>query len=273
VCPEAAGESALPLGPGDLLGELGLLHRGRWRRTILATSPVAAAAGTRGELERALVDEAVGAHVASVAARRLAERVKPVRAVTPAGLALWLRPLLPADRPQYLAALGALSRETLRRRFFRSARPPDAVIERLIEIDYVDHVAWVAVGEPGAEPDRPLGVCRLITDAEDPKSAEVAIGVVDAHQGRGLGTVLVGALGVVAETRGLAQLEADVLEENQPMRAILDRAGARWTRAEPGVLHARVPVQAVAALLDRETAAQVAAATRELEQAARLADA
>ena len=273
VCAEAAHELALPLGPGALLGELGLLHGGRRRRTIRATSPLVAVAGTREELEHALVDEAVGAHVASVAARRLAERVRPVRATTRYGLGVQLRPLLPADRAHYLEALGTFSRESLRRRFFGASRPPAAVIERLTHIDYVDHVAWVAVREDAGKPRQRLGVCRLVAEDGDPESAELAVGIPDAHQARGLGTLLVGTLGVVAETRGLEWITALVLDENRPMRAVFDHVGARWTRAEPGVLRTRLRPSAVASLLDPETSDRVAAATRKLDEAARLADA
>jgi CRP-like cAMP-binding protein len=265
-------EPPLPLGPGALLGELGILFGGRRRRTIVATSPVVSIAGTRTELERALQIEAVGSHVASVAARRLAETVEPLPATTAKGARVLLRPLLPGDRKLYVEALGSLSMETLRRRFFLAHRPPDAVVDRLLEIDYIDHVAWVAV-DPAGDHVPPLGVGRLIVSARDPDEAEFAVGVVDAQQGRGLGTLLVGALGAVAAARGLATLTGQVLADNRPMRAICDRANASWTRSDAGVLEARMKAADVAALLDAETASRVARATRELGQAARLADA
>jgi len=140
-------EPALPVEPNALIGELGVLFGGRRRRTVVATSPVLAIAGTRAELERALEDERVGAHVASVAAQRLAERVEPIPAVTSKGLRVLLHPQLPEDRELYLDALGSLSIESLWTRFFAARRPPDAVVERLLHIDYIDHVAWVAVEE------------------------------------------------------------------------------------------------------------------------------
>jgi CRP-like cAMP-binding protein len=269
-----ASEDEPPLGvvAGALLGELGVLFGGRRRRTVVATSPVVSIAGTRAELERALQVEAIGSHVASVAARRLAERVEPVPATTSKGLRVLLRPLLPADRPRYLDALGKLSLETLRKRFFVAYRPPDSIVKRLIDIDYVDHVAWVAV-DPAGPGAGPLGVCRLIVAANDPSAAEIAVGVVEAHQDRGLGALLVGTLGAVAQARGLATITGQVLDDNRPMRALCDKARASWTRPEPGVVEARMAVADVAALLDPATAGRVAAATRELGQAARLADA
>src|SRR5262245_20516347 len=154
-------EPPLALEPGALLGELGVLFGGQRRRTVVATSPVVAITGTRSELERALADERIGAHVANVAARRLAERAQPIPATTSKGLRVLLHPLRPADRKLYLDALGSLSIESLRTRFFAARRPPDSVVERLINIDYIDHVAWVAV-EPDGASERPFGTARFI---------------------------------------------------------------------------------------------------------------
>jgi protein lysine acetyltransferase len=263
-------EPRLDVEPNALLGELGVLFGGRRRRTVVASSPVVAIAGTRIELERALEDERIGAHVASFAARRLAERLTPIPAVTAKGLRVVLHPLRPADRQLYLEALGSLSIESLRTRFFAARRPPDAVIERLIHIDYIDHVAWVA--EPaGGGPT--LGIARFIVSAHDPSEAEVAIAIGDACQGKGLGRLLVGALGCVAQTRGLETFTAFVLSDNRAMRAVFDRANASWKRSDLNVMEARIPVANVAALLDLETGQRFAAASRELAQAARLADA
>jgi RimJ/RimL family protein N-acetyltransferase len=184
-----------------------------------------------------------------------------------------LHPLLPSDRKLYLEALGSLSLESLRTRFFAAHRPPDAVVERLINIDYIDHVAWVALEPRDAGGALPLGIARFIVAADDPAQAEIAIGIVDAYQGRGLGRLLVGTLGCVAQARGLETLTALVLSENLPMRAVFDKAKASWKRADFDVVEARMPVANVAALLDSETARRIAAASEQVGQAARLADA
>lgn len=264
-------EEPLWVGPGALLGELGVLFGGRRRRTILATSPVVAVAGTRSELERALQVDAVGSHVASVVARRLAEAVEPLAATTAKGLQVLLRPLLPADRPLYLEAFGKLSIDTLRTRFFAARPPPDAVIERLIAIDYIDHVAWVAI-DP-ADPRSPFGIARLVVSQADAGSAELAVLVFEARQRRGLATLLVGALGAVAVARGLSTLVGQVLADNHAMRAVCVKARASWSGPEGGVLTARMAAADAAALLDSETARRIALATRELGRAAQLADA
>jgi CRP-like cAMP-binding protein len=120
-------EPPLALEPGALLGELGVLFGGRRRRTVVTTSPLVAISGSRTELEHALEDERIGSHVANIAAQRIAEHVPPIPATTSKGLRVVLLPQLPAHRELYLNALGSLSKEALRTRFFAARRPPDAV--------------------------------------------------------------------------------------------------------------------------------------------------
>ena len=265
-------EPALALEPGALLGELGVLFGGHRRRTVVAASAVTAISGTRSELERALEDERIGSHVASISAQRIAEHVPPIMATTSKGMRVWLQPQLPAHRELYLSALGSLSKDALRTRFFAARLPPDTVIERLCHIDYIDHVAWVACEspEPGA---RALGIARFIVSADDPRKAEIAITIIDACQGQGLGRLLVGTLGCIAQARGLAAFTALVLSENRAMRAVFDKAKGSWRRADFDTMEVEMSVANVAALLDDETARRVADACRGMAQAARLADA
>jgi len=183
-----------------------------------------------------------------------------------------LQPQLPAHRELYLQALGSLSKEALRTRFFAARVPPDAVIERLLHIDYIDHVAWVA-SESAAPGARALGIARFIVSADDPSKAELAIMIVDDHRGQGLGRLLVGTLGCVAQVRGLTTLTALVLTENRAMRSVFDKAKASWRRADFDTMEAEMPTSDVAALLDAETTQRVTDATRAMAQAARLADA
>ena len=136
-----------------------------------------------------------------------------------------MRPLVPADRPLYMEALGSLSPETLYTRFFASNRPADAVVQRLLDIDYIDHVAWVAVrAESPEEPS--LGVGRLVAEPKDGSCAEFAVAVVDAHQRKGVGQLLMGTLGSVADTRGLATITGRVMTQNRRMRALCNKADA-----------------------------------------------
>jgi RimJ/RimL family protein N-acetyltransferase len=83
---------------------------------------------------------------------------------------------------------------------------------------------------------------RFVRDERDPVEAEVAFIVGDDYQGRGIGTFLMGALVVTANYVGVQRFTAQVLTDNNAMRAILDRFGADWHRDDLGVVTTAVDV-------------------------------
>jgi len=82
--------------------------------------------------------------------------------------------------------------------------------------------------------------------AGEPGVAELAMLIEDDWQGHGLGTALAGRLIGLARDRGLAELRATLLGDNQRMRRILQRFGATLRPAGGGVCEARLPVAAAA---------------------------
>jgi RimJ/RimL family protein N-acetyltransferase len=64
---------------------------------------------------------------------------------------------------------------------------PDATLKAAVEVDHVGHEALVAVPLLSTEI---LGECRFIRLPDQPGTAEVGVTVVDAWQGRGLGSTL-----------------------------------------------------------------------------------
>jgi acetyltransferase len=69
-----------------------------------------------------------------------------------------------------------------------------------------------------------IGVARLIMNP-DLTSGEVAVLVHDNFQGKGLGTKFVKVLIEIARERGLEDIRADVLTENENMLKIFQRLG------------------------------------------------
>ena len=116
----------------------------------------------------------------------------------------------------------------------------DADLARLTELDFRDHVGLAAtVGDAGAE--RFIGVGRYIRGG-DPKRAEVAFAVLDKHQGRGIGTLLLEHLARIARTRGVEHFDADVLSDNQQMLSVFQQSGFRVHReTQQGVVHLIFP--------------------------------
>ena len=107
--------------------------------------------------------------------------------------------------------------------------------------------------------------------AKTPRVAEVAFGVVDHFQGQGIGTLLLGAVGVAAGEAGIQRLYGHVLEDNAPMLAVFAKAGGRTSFAEPGVRRVEVHSLTAAALLDPDLAEALRIAVHDVVTAASLA--
>jgi CRP-like cAMP-binding protein len=255
-------------GPGSVLGELALLLGRRRNATVRALGDLQVAIGDAGELDRLIELPGVHDRIEGLASRRLAESLRPVTVALRDG-AILLRPLLPADRAAYATAIDALSADSLRRRFLSGGHPNSRMIDYLVDIDYVDHFAWV-VQEPDRR-DEVLGTARFVRLRDRPDHAEVAFEVVDDHQGRGIASLLLGAIGVAAASAGVEVLVATVLLDNAPMRAVFAKAGAVASFGDPGEVHIELTPGAAAALLDDGRRIELDLAVRDIVQAAGLA--
>jgi GNAT superfamily N-acetyltransferase len=147
-----------------------------------------------------------------------------------------IRALKPADRAGLLEAVANMSEEARYRRFFAPKRSfSEKEIEYYLNVDFVSHVALVAVVDEAAGPVI-AGGGRYI--ASEPGRAEVAFGVDDAHQGLGIASALMRHLIVIAREAGMKALIAEVLPDNAPMLKVFERSGVPvTTRRETGVVH------------------------------------
>jgi RimJ/RimL family protein N-acetyltransferase len=147
-----------------------------------------------------------------------------------------IRALRPADRARLLDAVERTSEASRYRRFFAPKRAfSEKEIEYYLNVDFVSHVALVAVLEEGGRPVI-AGGARYI--ASEPGRAEVAFAVDDPHQGLGIATRLMRHLVGIAREMGIKELVAEVLPDNAPMLKVFERSGLAMTvRREPGVVH------------------------------------
>jgi len=152
------------------------------------------------------------------------------------GRALEIRALRPADREGLAASVRRTSEETRYRRFFAPKRSfSEKEVEFYLNVDFVGHVALVAVLEEAGQPVI-VGGGRYIVS--EPGRAEVAFAVDDPHQGLGIATRLMRHLVAIARAAGLRELTAEVLPDNAPMLKVFERCGlAVTTRREGGIVH------------------------------------
>ena len=130
-------------------------------------------------------------------------------------------------------------------------------LKAAVEVDHTDHEALVAVPLLSAEI---VGECRFIRLPDQPDTAEVGVTVVDAWQGRGLGSALLARLAERALQAGVEYFTAEVLAENRTMLALLPGLGQVEAESHGPVVTTRVELaepsrQASPDFLDLLTAA------------------
>ncbi len=158
------------------------------------------------------------------------------------GGSIYVRAIRPDDKERLREHFDHLSKRSVYMRFFTPRkRLREDELKNFTEIDFDNQVALVAtLNTDGVE--RIIGVGRYFrTNATDAR-AEVAFAVLDEHQGRGIGTVLLEHLSQIARAHGIGEFEADVLGENNQMLNVFRNSGFVTQRSiEAGVVHVSFP--------------------------------
>jgi ribosomal protein S18 acetylase RimI-like enzyme len=148
-----------------------------------------------------------------------------------------VRALRREDEADMLAAVAKTSPQSLQRRFFVMKRHfSDKERAFFMDVDFKAHVAIVAVTE---EAGRKIIVGGGRYIVFEPGRAEMAFVVIDAWQGRGIGSILMRHLIKIAkDDAGLMELTAEVLPENGAMIKIFGKFGFRpGSRRDPQTVH------------------------------------
>jgi RimJ/RimL family protein N-acetyltransferase len=148
-----------------------------------------------------------------------------------------IRPIGPNDRQRLKEGFESSSDES---RFLRFLAPMPELSSRqlnyLTDVDHDHHEALIAIDpETGAS----FGTARYVRRDDDPKTAEVAVGVGDRWMRIGLGTALMNALVRRAREVGVVRITAVIHAENTAAKALLAKvagpAGSRSRAAGWGV--------------------------------------
>src|SRR5689334_13831179 len=131
-----------------------------------------------------------------------------------------------SDRTRYL------------RYFSPYPRIPERDLARFVNVDHHDREAFVIVSGP-----RIMAVGRYERLGPESPEAEVAFVVEDAHQGRGIGSVLLEHLADAARENGITRFVAEVLPQNGGMLRVFSDFGYQVQRKyADGVVHLSFPI-------------------------------
>lgn len=134
------------------------------------------------------------------------------------------RPLTPADRAYVADGYRLLSPDARYQRFWvrNGEIIGDAMLNRLLTGDLPNHAIWT-VFDPTREGFPGLGAASFWRSKDDPTDAEISATVLDRDQGRGVGTLLLSILWLVAYRHGIETFTGYTMPENV--------AAIRWMQA------------------------------------------
>jgi GNAT superfamily N-acetyltransferase len=158
------------------------------------------------------------------------------------GTRVRVRPVRPDDKERIQEELEGLSAESRYRRFMGGkGRLSEEELRYLTELDWSKHQAWIAV-DPNREGEPVVGVARCVRLEDRPHVAEPAVAVIDAFQGKGLGTLLLSVLVESALQAGIDTFRGIVLGSNADMLEIFRQLGAQTSRGEADMVVVDLPL-------------------------------
>jgi acetyltransferase len=147
----------------------------------------------------------------------------------PDGTALTIRPIRPEDEPSMSAFTLSLSPHDLYLRYFRPVVASTLVshdqLTRLCFVDYDRQMSLVAVHQDGGAARPAIVAHGQLTRLHGRRDAEFSVQVHDRYQGSGLGTHIVSQLIEIAREEQLETIVAEIMPENESMRAVCVRLG------------------------------------------------
>lgn len=147
------------------------------------------------------------------------------------GRVVHVRPMAPCDRDGLAWEVDHADDETLHLRFFsRAIRTRPEFVDGLVDLDYHERLALVAIGEAGEG----AGVGRYAVTSE-PHEAQAAVVVHPRWRRVGLGRLLLERIEAAALARGITRMTAVYLAENVAVDRLRSSEGI-----DPPVFHDEV---------------------------------
>lgn len=151
------------------------------------------------------------------------------------GRPICIRSIRTSDADQMRSGIAQLSLQSRYLRFFSvQPMPSDSVIERLVDADGHEHIAWGAIYSNGS--DNPaIGAVHAIRSTEHEGIGEYSVAVLDDYHGIGIGRMLTAVLLIHCRLEKIETLDIQTLAENQAAIRFIRSIGAELRLQERGV--------------------------------------
>jgi GNAT superfamily N-acetyltransferase len=137
-----------------------------------------------------------------------------------------VRALCPGDEESILSVFDGMSAKSRRLRYLAATpRLTAGALRQLAAVDHRTRGAWVA-----RDGEQVIGIARyarVVVDGAE-ESAEIALEVVDAHHGRGVGRLLIEVLATVLDSLAVRRWHWSGHPANDGMRALARPLRATW---------------------------------------------
>jgi GNAT superfamily N-acetyltransferase len=156
------------------------------------------------------------------------------------GTAVRIRGVRADDKKRISEAFRNLETESIYKRFFQYKKAlTDEELKAATEVDFENEVAlMVTIGEKETETIIGAGRYVVFDASGGQRGAEVAFMVEEDYQGLGIASLTLRHLAGIAKDKGVAQLHAEVLQENRGMLAVFKRSGLPMKQeSAEGVVH------------------------------------
>lgn len=166
------------------------------------------------------------------------------------GTTATIRPAQPPDRDLLQAFFNRLSADSRWRRFFSAADPGMKVVDSLCDSSAPRSKLTLIVLRTIQGAARVIATGTYV--GREQGTAEVAIAVDDAFHGKGLGTLLLERLALLAVRNGFARLWAVTQADNVPMLEVMEQSGFPLRkRQDSGYVEVDLSVQPTEASVSR----------------------
>jgi acetyl coenzyme A synthetase (ADP forming)-like protein len=166
------------------------------------------------------------------------DSVEAGRLILRDGSTAFIRIAQPEDREALLAFFDNLSPESKQKRFFSLATPRGEWIEALCDASNPRQQLSLIVLRSARGAPRIIATGSYLADKHKEDLAEVALAVEDAFHGKGLGSLLLERLGMLAVSHGIRRFWAVTHMDNRPMLEVFHRSGFQvQERLDHGYVH------------------------------------